>query len=257
MFRKGRRGQEKEEGPAAGSDAGQESPGRWDVSAIRGRRAFYTTFEVLRVALIVLGVLALALFALAEFLALQSPPDRAHSFKETSAALLSATVATDTPQALTSAPTPAISPTATSTPRPTSTPTFVPTVTRRPKPTPTVPTATPELYPAPTLLEPADGATPSQRAVFKWQWNGPPLAIGQAFELRVWSAQEEQAGLPRRGATGPTMETQVEVDLEYVPAIQDNGPGDYYWTVVVVEMQPDGRVGRAGKWGESRRFVYR
>jgi hypothetical protein len=214
-------------------------------------------FEVLRVVLIVLGVLALVLFALAEFLALQPPPDPATAFKATSAVRLSATAATNTPPALTPTPTRAISPTPTPTPRPTSTPTFVPTVTRRPKPTPTVPTPTPELYPAPTLVEPADGATPSQRTVFKWQWNGRPLMIGQAFELRIWSQQEEQAGLPRRGATGPTRETQVEVDLEYVPAILDHGPGDYFWTVVVVEVQPDGAARRAGEWGESRRFVYR
>jgi hypothetical protein len=83
------------------------------------------------------------------------------------------------------------------------------------------------------------------------------LAPNQAFDLRIWSAQEEEAGDPRRGAVAPTQESYTEVDLPYVPAIQDYGPGDYYWTVVVVETKTNGAVQIVGQWGESRRFVYR
>jgi hypothetical protein len=46
------------------------------------------------------------------------------------------------------------------------------------------------------------------------------------------------------------------VNLRYVPAFEDYGPGDYYWTVVVVEIGSDGSPTVIGDWGEKRRFVY-
>lgn len=105
-------------------------------------------------------------------------------------------------------------------------------------------------------MEPEEGTTLFDRTVFRWLWEGPPLEATQAFDLRIWSAEEEQQGAPRRGAISPTQDTQAEVNLRYVPAFQDYGPGDYYWAVVVVEIGPDGSPGVIGDWGEVRKFVY-
>lgn len=171
--------------------------------------------------------------------------------------------ATDT---ATATGTPTATSTATSTPRPTDAPTSTPTVsatatsTKTPAPTttPSRPSPTPTtIYPAPSLLEPVDGARLTGTPLFTWRWNGPPLGENHLFDLRIWSAQEAQSGLPKRGAVAPTKDTEVEVDLQYVPAIEDyGGGGDYYWTVVVVRIGPDTGPEVVGEWGESRRFTY-
>jgi len=95
------------------------------------------------------------------------------------------------------------------------------------------------------------------RVTFRWEWKGAPLSENQAFDLRIWSEQEEQQGSPRRGAVAPTHEMQVEVNLQYAPAIQEFGPGTYYWTVIVVEVQPAGPTTVVGQWGKARKLVYR
>jgi hypothetical protein len=193
----------------------------------------------------------LLLFAVALWLALQPAP-------MPSLGLPTLRVPRPTPSVLAEhTPTVGPTPSASSTVQPSPTRTLVPTVTRRPTATPIVPTPVPQLYPAPRLLEPIDGATLPERTLFRWQWNGPALGEGQAFELRIWSAQEEQSGSSRRGAVAPTQDTQTEVALSYVPAIQDYGPGDYFWTVVAVELRTDGPARLVSAWGESRRFVYR
>jgi hypothetical protein len=111
-------------------------------------------------------------------------------------------------------------------------------------------------YPAPTLLEPAAGSELTSIHRFAWQWSGPPLTETHAFDLRIWSEEEEQTGKPRRGAVAPTQDTQVDVDLQYAPAIQNYGSGDYYWTVVVVKLIPGGSTRVVGEWGEKRKFSY-
>jgi hypothetical protein len=199
-----------------------------------------------------------------------APPTFAPTTAQTPAPTTPATAThTDMPT-----PTPTVVPTASATATDTDTPT--PTPTHTPTPTPTytsapavatgtpIPTAIPKsptptptvTYAAPTLLEPADGAGLSGTHRFTWQWNGPPLAGNRAFDLRIWSKQEEQNGSPRRGAIAPTQDMHAYVDLPYVPAITDYGSGDYYWTVVVVELGADGPPKVVGEWGEKRRFVY-
>jgi chitodextrinase len=106
------------------------------------------------------------------------------------------------------------------------------------------------------LLAPSDGAQLFGQQRFIWQWDGPSLGGNQAFDLRIWSQQEQQAGRPRRGAVPPTQDTEAEVDLQFVPAIKDYGAGDYYWTVVVVETASGGSPRVVGTWGEERRFSY-
>lgn len=111
-------------------------------------------------------------------------------------------------------------------------------------------------YPAPALLEPADGVELSGMQRFTWQWNGPSLGEDHAFDLRIWSFREEQEGQPRRGAVAATQDTEIEVALSHVPAIEDYGPGDYYWTAVVVKVGAGGSSQVVGEWGEKRRFTY-
>lgn len=131
----------------------------------------------------------------------------------------------------TSSPVP---PTATATPvPPTATATSVPpTPTPRPQPTPTPtpkPTATPVGYPAPLLLEPANGAQFGGGQVWlRWRWDGQ-LGADEHFDVRVW-----QEGKPHYGVAW----TEKPEHLLNLDAL---GGGGYYWSVAVIR-------GRDGKW---------
>jgi hypothetical protein len=147
---------------------------------------------------------------------------------------------------------------------PTSTPTRPPP-TRTPRVSPAAtatlrPTAQPR-YPAPTLVAPENNASFQKKGHFAWQYTGPPLQSDQAFDVRIWSKQYEQdiARGQRRGATAPTGNTEVEIDLAGVPAIQQYGGGDYDWTVVIVQLPdcyPQCPPTIIGEWGEERPFAY-
>lgn len=182
---------------------------------------------------------------------------------------------------LTSSPTPeptntatatATPDTPTATPSPTPTPgvTPQPSNTRPPTTTPVIPTGTPiPTFAAPTLLDPANDAQLTGSYLFKWAWQGAPLSEDYYFDLRIWSQAEEQAWTldtkrdRARGARDPTRETQIEVDLQYAPAIQEYRAGLYYWTVVVVWIpcrpitDPECELQVVGDWGEERIFTYR
>jgi serine/threonine protein phosphatase PrpC len=124
-------------------------------------------------------------------------------------------------------------------------------------PTPTSPpavAATPTSHPAPTLLRPDANAELRETGNFAWQWPHGSLPANHFFDLRIWSQQEEEGGLPRRGAVQPTTRTEAVVQLALVPAIKDHGTGDYYWSVVVVQNAQNPRV--VGSWGEKRKFHY-
>jgi serine/threonine protein phosphatase PrpC len=176
-------------------------------------------------------------------------------------------------------PEPTNTATATATPEtPTPTPSPTPTIrvppqpsnTRPPTATPVVPTGTPiPTFSAPTLLDPGSDAQLAGSYLFKWDWQGAPLSEDYFFDLRIWSQAEEQAWTQdakrdkARGAREPTQETQVEVDLQYAPAIQQYRAGLYYWTVVVVRIpcrpttDPECELQVVGDWGEERIFQYR
>lgn len=191
---------------------------------------------------------------------------------------------TDPPVASTSVPDPTRppnTPTATQVPPedtppdPTDTP-VLPTSTQEPSPSVVLPSATPEpsptpvpvtdtpqpaprlatsrSYPAPLLLEPDPDSALRGQVRFHWQWDGPALSESHFFDLRIWSQQEEDAGVAPRGAVELTKETETEVDLQYAPATVDFGPGVYYWSVVVVEGRENPKV--VGQWGEKRRLYY-
>jgi len=105
-------------------------------------------------------------------------------------------------------------------------------------------------------VAPSDGVTALETMEFEWAWDGPPLKGNQAFDLRIWSLLEEQRGSPRRGVVPPTEDTRVTVSLAAAPAILDYGPGDYLWTVVVVEVSAEGPPVVVGAWGQVWRLVY-
>lgn len=252
------------EDSGTGLEQDRSGPRRFDITPMRARRALYSRLDFIRVALLVLGAFAIGLTAFTEWLALQpvpypavvlptldipqvtpSPPPAVASLSAVPATLSSdATGTAIAGTRLATTPTQAAAPTAVRTRR--ASPAAIP-AGPRPSPTP---------YPAPIPLEPADGVTASGRLAFRWQWAGPPLKDKQAFDLRIWSEQEQQRGSARRGAVALTKETRVEVDLAYVPAIRDFGPGIYYWSVVLVESQADGPPQVIGTWGESRTLVY-
>lgn len=122
------------------------------------------------------------------------------------------------------------------------------TITRivTPTPLPTVPMLTP------ALLSPGPNAQLRGKVRFQWMWTGRDLENYMAFELRIWSRQEQEMGLKPRAAP-PTREMAVDVDLDGLPTIQEHGPGTYFWTVVILDTGT-GRV--VSPEGEIRPFTY-
>jgi tRNA A-37 threonylcarbamoyl transferase component Bud32 len=107
--------------------------------------------------------------------------------------------------------------------------------------------------PPSALVTPAAADQLTGDAHFDWEWGGSSLADDHAFELRIWSQQEEDAGTEPRGAIAPTRRTEAKVDLGQVRTIQEHGPGVYYWTVVVVDANTQRVV---GELRETRTFLY-
>jgi hypothetical protein len=243
--------------PKVGPAARLGIPRRFDVIAAPGRRALQGRMGMVRAILLVLALVTIGIVAYAQWLAFQPNPYPAATLAALNRVRFEDTFASATPQPTSPPPTETPVPTDTATPRPTNT--LVPLPTRKPRsrPTATKPAPSPTLIPAPVLVAPVAGVTAFDRVVFEWAWDGPPLQENQAFDLRIWSAHEEETGSPRRGVLPPTRDTRAEVSLPAVPAIVDFGSGEYFWTVVVVEMRADGSPTVAGLWGESRKLVYR
>jgi hypothetical protein len=232
-------------------------PRRFDIIAAPGRRALQGRMGIVRIVLLILAVVAIGIVVYAQWLAFQPNPGPAATRAALNRAGYESSFASSTPQPTVPPPTAEPTPTDTPTARPTNTLVPLPTARSRGRPTATKPIASPTPLPAPRLVAPEDGITALGRMVFEWAWDGPPLQENQAFDLRIWSVQEEEKGSPRRGVVPPTKDTRVEVSLPAAPAIVDFGPGDYFWSVVVVEVRADGSPQVAGVWGESRRLVYR
>ena len=231
---------------------------RFDIIAAPGRRALQGRMGIFRAILIVLAAVTIGIVAYAQWLAFRPSPYPAATLEALNRERFEEAFASPTPQPTVPTPTVTLTPTVTPTPKPTNT--LVPVPTGRPTrswPTATKPVAPPTPVPAPRLVAPDDGMTSSGRMVFEWAWDGPALEENQAFDLRIWSAQEEEKGSPRRGVVPPTKDTQAEVSLPAAPAIADFGPGEYFWAVVVVEMSADGSPRVTGTWSEIRRLVFR
>jgi hypothetical protein len=126
----------------------------------------------------------------------------------------------------------------------------VKTKARAVSPTPTVP-----LFQAPSLLSPEPDAQLQSVVHFEWHWEGQSLPEGLSFDLLIWSEAEEQEhqGTGAYGVIETDLSMERDVDLDFVQTIMDHGEGTYYWTVIVVQEEPYGRV---GAWGEKRSFTY-
>ena len=167
-------------------------------------------------------------------------------------------------------PTRTPSPTATATRKPTSLSTEAPSATTGPtaaespaaatamptrRATRVPPSPTAVVIPAPTLLAPVPEDTLIGVGHFAWQWEGPSLPADHYFDLRIWSAREDQAGVEPRGAVELTRGTEADLLMEFVPAVRDYGEGQYYWSVIVVRRGDPPQF--AGEWAPKRWFIYR
>ena len=132
----------------------------------------------------------------------------------------------------------------TSTLLPTETPkpaTATPTSTRTP-----TPTLTPKgpIYPAPMLLEPADGTSISGQTIhLRWSWSGT-LKTGEWFDLWVWP----------RGEVERPNQLLRSADVSVYPP---GGVGVYYWKVRLVKGEPGKpEAVPLSDWSEVRSFDY-
>jgi hypothetical protein len=111
------------------------------------------------------------------------------------------------------------------------------------------------LVQTPVLLRPESDTTLRGNVRFEWQWDGEPLPDGLAFDLLIWSEAEDQEhqGAAAFGVIEPVTALAADVDLDYVQSMIEYGGGLYYWTVIVVRLEPYERV---GLWGEKRALTY-
>lgn len=163
-------------------------------------------------------------------------------------------VPTSTPQSTTtpSEPEPTASPTAappTDTPvaaTATATLTPVPPTSTPVPPTPVPPSPTPQVVnnAIPELVEPVDNANISQDIyTFVWRWPGAALTDNQAFEVRIWREGEPHFGAFDARETSTYLEQRADgyalsFAVSNAFSVQQNGNGDYLWSVAVVQLEP-------------------
>ena len=143
--------------------------------------------------------------------------------------------------------------TASSEPGPTSTLAPQPTQTAPPPtgqtplaPTDTVtlPTTTPtpgSNLPPPTLVQPQEGASVQGMLTFVWDYSLEELDASHAFQVLIWSGDPNEANPP--GAAEFTRALSQEIDLDVILPAQ-GGPGQYFWTVAVVDASSGIRLSR-------------
>lgn len=125
---------------------------------------------------------------------------------------------------------------------PTHTPTAIAVKTAPPSPTVT-PTAV--LIPAaPTLLEPREGLELIGVTDFVWEWQGE-LAPNWAFEVRFWPAGSGSHRTAAEAAAQPAGpgRWQQRIDIFQTDAVRASGPGSYWYTVAVVQVNPYQPIG--------------
>ena len=144
---------------------------------------------------------------------------------------------------------PAPEPTSTPTqPPPTDTPTVVAaTATPIPIPTTPIPSPTPQVIinnTVPELVEPTDNANISQDVyTFVWRWDGAALTDNQAFEVRIWREGEPHYGAFDARETSKYLEQRdtgnaLSFSVSSAFSVQQNGNGEYLWSVAVVQLEP-------------------
>ena len=145
------------------------------------------------------------------------------------------------PDPVTNTPTPSPTPKITSTLAPAPQP-----ITETPGQPPAEQTSTPTAappqpaIPAPRPIAPTTGMTVQRRTMFRWSYDGPPLADNQAFEVRIiWDARSPD----HNGAASPVRATEITINLDQVNVVRAHGSGPYYWTVAVVQVGPYAAIG--------------
>jgi hypothetical protein len=129
-------------------------------------------------------------------------------------------------------PTATLAATYTATPQPTDTPR--PTDTAQPPPDTVQPTD-----PEATLIEPTPGAPLRGEVTFRWSYPGR-LPRYKQFQVLIWQEGDAQ----HNGAADFTPATEQVINLDNVPQVRDRGPGDYWWSVVVVDTRTGKRTSR-------------
>jgi hypothetical protein len=134
---------------------------------------------------------------------------------------------------VTFSPTVALSPTVTLVPSET-----LPATTATPKPTKTrqAPTATNTPRPTatqqpPTLVSPAAGVELQGPVSFQWDYPAGSLSSEYAYQVLIWREGEKE---PHQGAAESTSKLVQSINLDEVPQVKTGGPGNYFWSVVVV-----------------------
>lgn len=150
--------------------------------------------------------------------------------------------------------TPADFPVASGQPRPEATATLAEIPTEiRPPPTDTalapadtvtepVATATPQTtISAPTLVQPQEGASLQGTVTFMWDYSLEDLSAGYAFQVLIWGGDPNRANAPGIAELTPALSQQIDLDA-ILP--QQGGPGQYFWSVVIVEVGTGNRLSR-------------
>jgi hypothetical protein len=95
------------------------------------------------------------------------------------------------------------------------------------------------------LVYPEEGAEITDRTTdFVWEWTGPPLDANQAFEVRLWHADDpfhygaHDARLSAQDVRQVHDTDILRLDLNGAYALQEHGPGDYFWSVGIVATEP-------------------
>ncbi len=149
-----------------------------------------------------------------------------------------------TPVALAPEEASVVPPTSTPAPRrsPTRAPaTATPTATQRVEPTqPPAPAVAPAVQDVSvTLLAPNSGEASGGLTTFRWQASGD-VAPSQGMELVVWKPGQNPMA-EARGLTGPVRQPLVNLPVN-LPGIPWLTPGEYQWSVLLVETSPYSRV---------------
>ncbi len=114
-------------------------------------------------------------------------------------------------------------------------------------PTSASPTPTPTL-PKPTLISPLPSVALQGVVRFEWSYSRT-LGQNQAFQVLIWKEGE----IDHQGAADSQTEKWQSIDLDAVPKLNSDGPGEYLWSVVVVDSRTDDPLSPEAT---PRKFVY-
>ncbi len=114
-------------------------------------------------------------------------------------------------------------------------------------PTSASPTPTPTL-PKPTLISPLPSVALQGVVRFEWSYSRT-LGQNQAFQVLIWKEGE----IDHQGAADSQAEKWQSIDLDAVPKLNSDGPGEYLWSVVVVDSRTDDPLSPEAT---PRKFVY-